>query len=202
MNPHKLNKVDISGLNEQEQKAFKLYGKMPAKNLLSKMQKERKYFDSGDYMMSKAGVSPPQPLGTAIPTPEGVPHASPPSAPAAGVLASSPGATSPGFERTPLPPTPTVPVPNPLQTGAGVGISPAATSRPVEVPGGLAHAGAHGRRGSTNEGPRTSPPGTLRDSNHPAQSSSFPIQHAGCSSSPVKTSALANRLDEDLDMEV
>lgn len=108
-------------MSEQELKAFKMYGKVPAKNLLTKMQKvsrngrvvrvvsgdrrqstgqdrcdcdcavvvdddgcalscearadpftqERKYFDSGDYMMSKAGVSPPQPLGTAIPTPEG-----------------------------------------------------------------------------------------------------------------------------------
>jgi hypothetical protein len=26
-------------MNEQEQKAFKMYGKMPAKNLLTKMQK-------------------------------------------------------------------------------------------------------------------------------------------------------------------
>jgi hypothetical protein len=80
-------------MNEQELKAFKLYGKVPAKNLLTKMQKvgsasrpfsslrkrawqltrmqDRKYFDSGDYMMSKAGVTQAQPVGTAIPTPEG-----------------------------------------------------------------------------------------------------------------------------------
>ena len=41
---------------------------------------ERKYFDSGDYAMSKAGVSPPQSVGTAIPSPADIPHASPPSA--------------------------------------------------------------------------------------------------------------------------
>jgi hypothetical protein len=57
-------------MSEQDQKAFKMYGKMPAKNLLTKMQKDRKYFDSGDYMMSKAGVPTGQVLGTAIPTAE------------------------------------------------------------------------------------------------------------------------------------
>lgn len=45
---------------------------------------ERKYFDSGDYMMNKAGVMSdtaggPLKVGTAIPTPEHVQHASPPS---------------------------------------------------------------------------------------------------------------------------
>jgi hypothetical protein len=73
-------------MSEQDQKAFKMYGKIPGKNLLTKMQKvrrfglisptyadvqDRKYFDSGDYMMSKAGVASAQAPGTAIPTPEG-----------------------------------------------------------------------------------------------------------------------------------
>lgn len=35
------------------------------------MVQDRKYFDSGDYMMSKAGVASAQAPGTAIPTPEG-----------------------------------------------------------------------------------------------------------------------------------
>jgi len=43
-----------------------------------KMQKERKYFDSGDYALSKAGVAPPTTVGTAIPNPENIPHASSP----------------------------------------------------------------------------------------------------------------------------
>jgi hypothetical protein len=34
-------------------------------------EQDRKYFDSGDYMMSKAGVQSAQAPGTAIPTPEG-----------------------------------------------------------------------------------------------------------------------------------
>ncbi|KAK3673787.1 hypothetical protein LTR78_006341 [Recurvomyces mirabilis] len=56
LNPHKNNKVDISQLTEEEQKLFRLYGKLPnRKGLLQNKLKERKYFDSGDYAMSKAG---------------------------------------------------------------------------------------------------------------------------------------------------
>ncbi|KAK0800809.1 hypothetical protein LTR91_015304 [Friedmanniomyces endolithicus] len=56
LNPHQKNKVDISQLTEEEQKLFRLYGKLPnKKDLLQNKLKERKYFDSGDYAMSKAG---------------------------------------------------------------------------------------------------------------------------------------------------
>jgi hypothetical protein len=45
-------------LSEEEQKLFRLYGKLPNKrDLLQNKLKERKYFDSGDYAMSKAGKS-------------------------------------------------------------------------------------------------------------------------------------------------
>lgn len=37
---------------------------------------ERKYFDSGDYALSKAGKTPQQDVGTAIPNPQVIPHAS------------------------------------------------------------------------------------------------------------------------------
>jgi hypothetical protein len=79
-------------LTEEEQKLFRLYGKLPThKNVLNKMQKvrhrlldlfislsnpssfalqDRKYFDSGDYAMSKAGVGLQSAVGTAIPNPE------------------------------------------------------------------------------------------------------------------------------------
>jgi len=78
MLPAQRNKIDISKLNPQEQQLFAKYGKLPThKNVLMKMQKERKYFDSGDYAMSKAGVAPPTTVGTAIPNPENIPHASP-----------------------------------------------------------------------------------------------------------------------------
>ncbi|KZT11992.1 Endosulfine-domain-containing protein [Laetiporus sulphureus 93-53] len=77
MLPAQRNKVDISKLTEEEQKLFRLYGKLPThKNVLMKMQKDRKYFDSGDYALSKAGVAPQNTVGTAIPNPENIPHAS------------------------------------------------------------------------------------------------------------------------------
>ncbi|PFH53388.1 hypothetical protein AMATHDRAFT_138092 [Amanita thiersii Skay4041] len=79
MLPAQRNKIDISKLNPQEQQLFAKYGKLPThKNILMKMQKERKYFDSGDYALSKAGVAPPTTVGTAIPHPENIPHASTP----------------------------------------------------------------------------------------------------------------------------
>jgi hypothetical protein len=49
----------------------------------------------------------------------------------------------------------------------------------------------------TRRSHRTSPPGTLREGSLP---SSFPIHHPGAlGSSPVKTSALAKRLDEEME---
>ncbi|KAG6830015.1 hypothetical protein H0H92_002543 [Tricholoma furcatifolium] len=78
MLPAQRNKIDISKLNPQEQQLFAKYGKLPThKNILMKMQKDRKYFDSGDYALSKAGVAPQNTVGTAIPNPENIPHASP-----------------------------------------------------------------------------------------------------------------------------
>lgn len=64
LNPHQKNKVDISSLTEEEQKLFRLYGKLPnKKDLFSKKLQERKYFDSGDYAMSKAGKGDSSSLG-------------------------------------------------------------------------------------------------------------------------------------------
>lgn len=79
----------LQKLTEEEQKLFRLYGKLPThKNVLTKMQKvpslctrcsnnahihstqDRKYFDSGDYALSKAGKAPQNTVGTAIPNPE------------------------------------------------------------------------------------------------------------------------------------
>jgi hypothetical protein len=92
MLPAKRNKVDISKLNEQEQKLFAKYGKLPThKNTLMKMQKDRKYFDSGDYALSKAGVTSQESVGTTIPNPENIPHASsPPSNGSLQSLSTSP----------------------------------------------------------------------------------------------------------------
>lgn len=78
MNPHQKNKVDISSLNEEEQKLFRLYGKLPnKKDLLQNKLKERKYFDSGDYALSKAGKASEggvTSIGSQHPLPENIPH--------------------------------------------------------------------------------------------------------------------------------
>ncbi|KAK4610218.1 mRNA stability protein [Fulvia fulva] len=81
LNPHQKNKVDVSSLSEEEQKLFRLYGKLPnKKDLFNKKLTERKYFDSGDYAMSKAGKADTSSLGTGLgrehPTPENIPHLS------------------------------------------------------------------------------------------------------------------------------
>ncbi|MCJ1283403.1 hypothetical protein MMC26_002731 [Xylographa opegraphella] len=83
MNPHQKNKVDISSLNAEEQKLFRLYGKLPNRNdLLQNKLKERKYFDSGDYALSKAGKASDvgvTSIGSQHPLPENIPHLTSPS---------------------------------------------------------------------------------------------------------------------------
>ncbi|KAI0785211.1 Endosulfine-domain-containing protein, partial [Abortiporus biennis] len=101
MLPAKRNKVDISKLTEEEQKLFRLYGKLPShKNVLTKMQKDRKYFDSGDYALSKAGKAPQNTVGTAIPNPENIPHATSP--PVTHSLSISPTNSSSPIKESPL----------------------------------------------------------------------------------------------------
>ncbi|CDO75332.1 hypothetical protein BN946_scf184848.g9 [Trametes cinnabarina] len=123
MLPAKRNKVDLSKLTEEEQKLFRLYGKLPThKNVLTKMQKERKYFDSGDYALSKAGKAPQNTVGTAIPSPEkyvpsggslnlsAIPHATSP--PVHQSLSVSP--TSSNMNATPAKESPLAEAPKPL----------------------------------------------------------------------------------------
>jgi len=82
MNPHQKNKIDISSLSPDEQKLFRLYGKIPSKSdHLAKHLKERKYFDSGDYALSKAGKADSVDtgsVGSKHPLPENIPHLSSP----------------------------------------------------------------------------------------------------------------------------
>jgi len=90
MHPAQRNKVNFETMTEEEKKLFRLYGKLPThKNVLMKVQKDRKYFDSGDYALSKAGVAPQSTVGTAIPNPENIPHASPPTQAGHPALATS-----------------------------------------------------------------------------------------------------------------
>jgi len=83
LNPHQKNKVDIASLSPDEQRLFRLYGKLPSKSdHLAKHLKERKYFDSGDYALSKAGKASSVDtgsVGSQHPLPENIPHLSSPS---------------------------------------------------------------------------------------------------------------------------
>jgi len=94
MNPHQKNKVDISKLSEEEQRLFRLYGKLPnRKDLLQNKLKERKYFDSGDYALSKAGKASDAgvtTIGREHPVPENIPH----SSAATAAVAQAQGTTS------------------------------------------------------------------------------------------------------------
>ncbi|TGZ82880.1 ORC2-domain-containing protein [Ascodesmis nigricans] len=65
-------------MTEEEQKLFRLYGKLPSKkDILKNKLKERKYFDSGDYALSKAGKASDvgvTNIGSQHPHPENIPH--------------------------------------------------------------------------------------------------------------------------------
>ncbi|CAJ0854492.1 3448_t:CDS:10 [Entrophospora sp. SA101] len=75
MNPAKKNKIDMDKLTEDEKRLFRMYGRLPTrKDILSHNSKERKYFDSGDYALSKAGKTI-GPVGVQHPSPETIPHA-------------------------------------------------------------------------------------------------------------------------------
>ncbi|CAJ2503309.1 Uu.00g107030.m01.CDS01 [Anthostomella pinea] len=96
MNPHQKNKVDVSSLSPEEQRLFRLYGKLPSKSdHFAKHLKDRKYFDSGDYAMSKAGKGDSVDtgsVGSQHPVPENIPHLSSPShSTGAGGLNGGPG---------------------------------------------------------------------------------------------------------------
>ncbi|KAI2627430.1 Endosulfine-domain-containing protein [Hypomontagnella submonticulosa] len=83
MNPHQKNKIDVKSLSPEEQRLFRLYGKLPSKSdHFAKHLKERKYFDSGDYAMSKAGKGDSVDtgsVGSQHPVPENIPHLTSPN---------------------------------------------------------------------------------------------------------------------------
>ncbi|TIA89219.1 hypothetical protein E3P99_02188 [Wallemia hederae] len=72
----------MSDLKAQEDQLKAKFGalkpKKGAPGALLGANKGRQYFDSGDYAMEQAGVkTSSQPVGTAIPKPETIPHSSP-----------------------------------------------------------------------------------------------------------------------------
>lgn len=109
----------LQSLSEEEQKLFRLYGKLPnRKDVLGNKLKERKYFDSGDYALSKAGKQSQQAVGTAIPNPETIPHASTVGSPPG--VAAPVGSPNAGFHSG---------SPTGSQNGGG------SFSNPINVPG-------------------------------------------------------------------
>jgi len=79
MNPHQRNKIDINSLSDEEKKVFRLYGKLPQQfptpNKLPNKLLDRKYFDSGDYALLKAGKGQDSnAVGTEHPVPGNMPH--------------------------------------------------------------------------------------------------------------------------------
>lgn len=94
------NKVDVKSLSPEEQRLFRLYGKLPSRSdHFAKHLKDRKYFDSGDYAMSKAGRGDgvdAGAVGSEHPVPENIPHLSSPINNANGGGAGPNGVQSPG----------------------------------------------------------------------------------------------------------
>lgn len=209
-------KADMSTMGEQEKKLFERYGKLPPKkNILSGM-KERKYFDSGDYNMHKAGVKPEQLPGTAIPTPERLPHVQPPS------LSSSPNqsstsppqfnstnpfTTSNPFTDSPAQSEPTTPSPPQSQSlsnsqssmvgGIGIPVPLGRTSPRASVSSGMGMAlsppggngnGFAGRRPSVGVAAIAIPPANAMDgTRHSPPLTYSPLSSVPPSSFPIQT---------------
>ncbi|KAK5987531.1 mRNA stability protein [Cladobotryum mycophilum] len=70
-------------LSPEEQRLFRLYGKLPSRSdHFAKHLKDRKYFDSGDYAMNKAGKGDgidTGAMGSQHPVPEKIPHLTSPA---------------------------------------------------------------------------------------------------------------------------
>ncbi|KAI9175658.1 hypothetical protein H9P43_006022 [Blastocladiella emersonii ATCC 22665] len=95
----------MADLADQERKLKEKYGALPPrKSVLGHRLKERKYFDSGDYAMSKAGKGGPDTaVGSAHPTPDMIPHSHPPASPHASASSTSPAKESSLVKEVPPP---------------------------------------------------------------------------------------------------
>ncbi|RKO92242.1 camp-regulated phospho protein/endosulfine conserved region-domain-containing protein, partial [Blyttiomyces helicus] len=67
-------------LSDEDKAFYEKYGRLPPQKkqvLGQRLKGDRKYFDSGDYAMSKAGKSSPTEVGSQHPSPERIPHSIP-----------------------------------------------------------------------------------------------------------------------------
>ncbi|KAK7208421.1 camp-regulated phosphoprotein/endosulfine conserved region-domain-containing protein [Myxozyma melibiosi] len=78
LDPARNNKVDIASLSPEEQRILNMYGRLPSSHdIIQKKLNDRKYFDSGDYALSKAGKAASAgvtSIGSQHPVPENIPH--------------------------------------------------------------------------------------------------------------------------------
>ncbi|KAE8215194.1 hypothetical protein CF327_g1494 [Tilletia walkeri] len=171
MLPAQRNKIDISSLSEEEQKMFRLYGKLPSRaNVRPNKSHERKYFDSGDYALSKAGKAPQQSVGTAIPNPERVPHA---STVGGGSVAATVGSISSPVSAA---------VPSPMAAAGLTGSFPTTTAAPLAVVSPL------------NAIPPSLTSGTDSSANTASTTTAMPLPIAGASSPPASHTSSSSPL--------
>jgi len=75
-----LSSIDPTTLSPEDRRLFRLYGRIPTQSQhFARHLKDRKYFDSGDYAMSKAGHGDSLDVGAVgalHPVPGGIPHPS------------------------------------------------------------------------------------------------------------------------------
>jgi hypothetical protein len=94
----RLTDFSLQSLSPEEQRLFRLYGKLPSKSdHFAKHLKDRKYFDSGDYAMSKAGKGDgvdTGAIGSQHPVPENIPHLSSPNGSSSGLNGGHHGSIS------------------------------------------------------------------------------------------------------------
>ncbi|CAN8106235.1 unnamed protein product [Discula destructiva] len=99
MNPHQKNKIDVSTLSPEEQRLFRLYGKLPSQASVFARNNQRKYFDSGDYALNKAGKGDGVDtgnVGSIVPDVDTIRHASPASTTTGGTNNSTTAGGVPG----------------------------------------------------------------------------------------------------------
>ncbi|KAI9016796.1 hypothetical protein DFJ74DRAFT_708847 [Hyaloraphidium curvatum] len=76
--------VDVAALSPEDRAFFERYGRLPParKDLVNRhLKSDRKYFDSGDYALSKAGKTSDKDVGSQHPSPERIPHTIPARSP-------------------------------------------------------------------------------------------------------------------------
>lgn len=73
-NPQNLpDQTHSEAMNPEEERLLKMYGRLPTRSeMLNKKLKDRKFFDSGDYALKKAGQQTQ--IGSEHPVPEIIPH--------------------------------------------------------------------------------------------------------------------------------